>query len=626
MTESMKKTLTKRIIIACSAALVFMILVIFSVQSLLMQKTAASTASTRIDDVISRLADNDAETQNIIDQLNGDFISKADSFAEMIALAPSILDNLDKLNEIAVMLNVDELHVSDEKGILQWGNVPGYYGFDFAASDQGKEFMPILDNSSLKIVQDAQPNGAEGKYFQYVGVSRKDKKGIVQVGITPTRLQNQIEKTSIANVLADITVGNNGYVMAVNKADGTVAAHKNAELIGQNYADIGITEKLMKGGSGIVAKIDGESMICSTGETENYILIAAISRSEAFSGRTSLVVIFILATLVMLTVIVLLINSAVQNIIIKGLNELTGDMQIISSGNLDAEVNVRTCPEYVTLSDGINSMLANIKRNIEETVKLNEKEQHVISETTAISADISSRASEMQAVAARLSEGSSTQAATVEELSASFSSITEQIKNNAESAKTASRISDETTKNVDSGVKKIAEMQDAMAKIEESSTKIGNIVKTIDDIAFQTNILALNAAVEAARAGQHGKGFAVVADEVRNLANKSAEATKGTARLIEETKIAVANGSQIANETAEQLRSMMSGIAESNTLIDNIAATADEQAESFRQISESMMQISTVVQQNAAISAEAEETARNLDSQAQSLKAIFEEN
>ncbi|MGN0552948.1 MAG: methyl-accepting chemotaxis protein [Oscillospiraceae bacterium] len=620
----MKKTLTKRIIIACSAALVFMIIVIFSVQSLIMQKTAASTASTRINDVISRLADNDVETQSIIDQLNSDFIAKADAFAEMVALDPSILDDLNKLNEIAAMLDVDELHVTDDKGILQWGNIPGYYGFDFAASDQAKEFMPILDDTSLKIAQDAQPNGAEGKYFQYVSVARKDKKGIVQIGITPTRLQNQIEKTNIDNVLADITVGNNGYVMAVNKADGTVAAHKNDALIGTNYADIGITEKLMKGGSGIVARIDGESMICSTGETEKYFLIAAISRSEAFSGRTSLVVIFILATLVMLVVIVLLINSALQNIIIKGLNEIINDMQIISSGNLDAEVNVRSCPEYITLSDGINAMLANIKRNIEETVKLNEKEQHVIAETTAISADISSQASEMQAVAARLSEGSSTQAATVEELSASFNSITEQIKNNAESAKTASRISDETTKNVDSGVQKIAEMQTAMAKIEESSTKIGNIVKTIDDIAFQTNILALNAAVEAARAGQHGKGFAVVADEVRNLANKSAEATKGTALLIEETKIAVTNGSQIANETAEQLRSMMSGIAESNTLIDEIAVTADEQAESFRQISESMMQISTVVQQNAAISAEAEETARNLDSQAQLLKSIFE--
>lgn len=620
----MKKTLTKRILIACSIALVFMILVIFSVQSLIMQKTAANTALTRIDDVISRLAVNDAETQSIIDQLNSDFISKADSFAEMIALDPSIIEDMDRLNEIAAMLDVDELHVTDEKGVIQWGTVPEYFGFDFAASDQAKEFMPILNDPSLKIAQDAQPNGAEGKYFQYVSVARKDKTGIVQVGITPTRLQNQIEKTSIANVLADITVGNNGYVMAVNKADGTVAAHKNAELIGQNYADIGISEKLMKGGSGIVAKIDGESMICSTGETEDYVLIAAISRSEAFSGRTSLVVIFILATLIMLVVIVMLINAVVQKNIIKGLNELIDNMQVISSGDLNTEVNVRTCPEYETLSNGINAMLANIRRNIDETVKLNEEQQRLFAETTSISADIGVQSSEMQEVAARLSEGSSTQAATVQELSASFGSISEQIKSSAESAKNASKISEETTKSVDNGAAKLSEMQTAMSRIEESSTKIGNIVKTIDDIAFQTNILALNAAVEAARAGQHGKGFAVVADEVRNLANKSAEATKGTAKLIEETKQAVSEGAQIANETAEQLRSMMSSIAESNRLIENIAVAADEQAEAFSQISDSMMQISTVVQQNAEISAGAEETARKLDEQARSLKALFE--
>lgn len=620
----MKKTLTKRIIIACSIALVFMILVIFSVQSLIMQKTAANTALTRIDDVISRLVVNDAETQNIIDQLNSDFISKADSFAEMIALDPSIIEDMDRLNEIAAMLDVDELHVTDEKGVIQWGTVPEYFGFDFAASDQAKEFMPILNDTSLKIAQDAQPNGAEGKYFQYVSVARKDKTGIVQVGITPTRLQNQIEKTSIANVLADITVGNNGYVMAVNKANGTVAAHKNAELIGQNYADIGISEKLMKGGRGIVAKIDGESMICSTGETEDYVLIAAISRSEAFSGRTSLVVIFILATLIMLVVIVMLINAVVQKNIIKGLNELIDNMQVISSGDLNTEVNVRTCPEYETLSNGINAMLANIRRNIDETVKLNEEQQRLFAETTSISADIGVQSSEMQEVAARLSEGSSTQAATVQELSASFGSISEQIKSSAESAKNASKISEETTKSVDNGAAKLSEMQTAMSRIEESSTKIGNIVKTIDDIAFQTNILALNAAVEAARAGQHGKGFAVVADEVRNLANKSAEATKGTAKLIEETKQAVSEGAQIANETAEQLRSMMSSIAESNRLIENIAVAADEQAEAFSQISDSMMQISTVVQQNAEISAGAEETARKLDEQARSLKALFE--
>lgn len=619
----MKKTLTKRILIACISSLIFMIAVIFAVQSLVMKNTASQTAATRIEDVITKLAANDEEIQQTTEQLNAEFIAKTDAFAEMIELDPSIIEDQDKLDEIAELLDVDELHVTDEKGFIQWGTIPDYFGFDFSGSDQTRPFLPILEDSSLKMAQEAQPSGTTGKYFQYVSVARKDKKGIVQIGITPTRLQNQIEKNSISNVLSEIAVGKNGYVMAISKEDGTVAAHKNSELIGLNYAEIGITEKLMNGGTGIPATIDGDKMICSTGETDDYILIAAISKSEAFSGRMTLMVIFFVATLAMLIVIVSLINSVVQKVIIKGIEDFDEDMQIISSGNLDMEVNVRSCPEFAVLSDGINSMLANIKQNIAETMALNEKEQHVIAETTEISSDISSQASEMQAVAARLSEGSSTQAATVEELSASFSSITEQIKNNADSAKAASRISDETTKSVDSGVQKIAEMQNAMAKIEESSTKIGNIVKTIDDIAFQTNILALNAAVEAARAGQHGKGFAVVADEVRNLANKSAEATKGTARLIEETKLAVANGSQIANETAEQLRSMMKGIEKSNEIIDNIAVTADEQAEAFRQISDSMMQISVVVQQNASISAEAEETAKNLDSQAQLLKSIF---
>ncbi len=619
----MKKNLTKRILIACVASLIFMIAVIFAVQSLVMKNTATQTAATRIEDVITKLATNDEEIKQTTEQLNAEFIVKTDAFAEMIELDPSIIEDQDKLDEIAELLDVDELHVTDEKGFIMWGTIPDYFGFDFSGSDQTRPFLPILEDSSLKMAQEAQPSGTTGKYFQYVSVARRDKKGIVQIGITPTRLQNQIEKNSISNVLSEIAVGKNGYVMAVSKEDGIVAAHKNPELIGLNYADIGITEKLMSGGEGIPATIDGDKMICSTGETDDYILIAAISKSEAFGGRMTLMMIFFVATVAMLIVIVTLINSVVQKVIIKGIDEFDEDMQIISSGNLDMEVNVRSCPEFAVLSDGINSMLASIKQNIAETMELNEKEQHVISETTGISSDISSQASEMQAVAARLSEGSSTQAATVEELSASFSSITEQIKNNADSAKAASRISDETTKSVDSGVRKIAEMQEAMAKIEESSTKIGDIVKTIDDIAFQTNILALNAAVEAARAGQHGKGFAVVADEVRNLANKSAEATKGTARLIEETKLAVANGSQIANETAEQLRSMMDGIEKSNVIIDSIAVTADEQAEAFRQISDSMMQISVVVQQNASISAEAEETAKNLDSQAQLLKSIF---
>lgn len=243
---------------------------------------------------------------------------------------------------------------------------------------------------------------------------------------------------------------------------------------------------------------------------------------------------------------------------------------------------------------------------------------------TEISADIGSESNEMQQVSAQLSDGSATQAATVEELSASFETISQQINDSARAAADAGRIAAENARTLDAGAEKLGEMQGAMRRIQESSDKIGNIVKTIEDIAFQTNILALNAAVEAARAGQHGKGFAVVADEVRNLATKSAEATKGTAALIDETLKAVAEGSRIADETTEQLRLMMSGVAESNKLIDGITAASEEQAASFEQISESMTHISDVVQQNAQISASAASTAGKLDSLAHSLGAVFE--
>lgn len=620
----MKKTLNRHIMIACILALVFMITVLFTVQTSVMKTNAKNTSVTRIEDVVEKLEANDAETAELVDQLNADYIAKADAFAEMISLDPSIIENKEKLDEIAERLDVDELHISDENGILQWGNIPGYYGFDFNSSDQGREFMAILDDPSIKIAQDAQPNGVEGKYFQYIGVSRIDKKGIVQIGNTPERLQKQIENNSIDNVLSSFTVGNNGYVMAVSKVDGVIAAHPNKDLIGVTAAEAGINDKLLSSGKAAFCKVSGESVYCCSGENDEYILIAAMPQNEVYSGRSVLMLIFILSILVMLVIIIILINNIVQRVIINGINSILDKMNVIASGNLDIDFDVRTCPEYETLSNGINSMLANIKRNIAETLKLNEDQKRVFEEVTGISANIGVESSEMQDVAAKLSDGSATQAATVEEITASFSTISEQIKDSAESARNASNLSGETTQLLDAGAEKLGELQNAMHKIEESSNKISNIVKTIEDIAFQTNILALNAAVEAARAGQHGKGFAVVADEVRNLANKSAEATKGTAALIDETKQAVAEGARIANETAEQLRSMMNGISESNKLVDSIAEAAEQQADAFEQIADSMLHISEVVQQNAEISASAESTANKLDGLAQSLKVLFE--
>ncbi|MPN20927.1 Methyl-accepting chemotaxis protein IV [bioreactor metagenome] len=163
------------------------------------------------------------------------------------------------------------------------------------------------------------------------------------------------------------------------------------------------------------------------------------------------------------------------------------------------------------------------------------------------------------------------------------------------------------------------EMLKAMHEIKDASGQINNIIKTIEDIAFQTNILALNAAVEAARAGTAGKGFAVVADEVRNLAGKSAEASQNTSVLIENALTAVQNGTNIADETAQSLTKVVSGVAEVAKTAADITEASTRQAEAASQINMGIEQISGVVQTNSATAEESAATSQELLQKAEHL-------
>lgn len=292
------------------------------------------------------------------------------------------------------------------------------------------------------------------------------------------------------------------------------------------------------------------------------------------------------------------------------IKDLEHGLREISSGNFQADSNVKEL--YVGDFRQIAASMYQLMERLSNTLL-----------QVRVSADqVSDGSDQIASGAQELSQGATEQASSVEELAATINEISGAIEKTANRATEARSQTAQTSGEVTTCNQQMQEMIRAMERISESSGKIRKIIKTIEDIAFQTNILALNAAVEAARAGEAGKGFAVVADEVRSLAGKSAEASKETTVLIEGSLQMVETGTQIANETAEYLMRVVKDTEKVSDMVDNIAGAAKEQAESISQVTQGIDQISSVVQTNSATAEESAAASEELSGQAQILKEL----
>jgi methyl-accepting chemotaxis protein len=232
---------------------------------------------------------------------------------------------------------------------------------------------------------------------------------------------------------------------------------------------------------------------------------------------------------------------------------------------------------------------------------------------------ITSAATQVSASSQSLAQGASEQAASLEETSASLEEISSMTKHNAQSANQAKELSTRTRQAADNGAADMERMREAMGAIKHSSGEIAKIVKTIDEIAFQTNILALNAAVEAARAGEAGAGFAVVAEEVRALAQRSAQAAKETAAKIDDSVAKSEQGVQISVKVAESLQHIVDGARQVDTLVAEIAQASQEQDQGIGQVNAAVTQMDKVTQSNASNAEESAAASQEMDSLARQM-------
>lgn len=262
------------------------------------------------------------------------------------------------------------------------------------------------------------------------------------------------------------------------------------------------------------------------------------------------------------------------------------------------------------------------KQNINRTI---ESLDEALSQVAQAVEQVSSASGQIAAESQSLAEGANEQASSLEEISSSLEEMSSMTRQNADNAKQANNLSNETRESAEQGRKVMERMVDAIGKIKSSSDQTAKIVKTIDEIAFQTNLLALNAAVEAARAGEAGKGFAVVSEEVRSLAQRSAAAAKSTADLIEEAVKNSENGVEITDVVAKGFEQIADGSRKVSDLVAEIAAAAVEQAQGIEQVNIAVSQMDKVTQQNASNSEESASAAEELNSQSEELSNMVGE-
>lgn len=368
---SMKKMITIRLLSVTLAAVLVILIINTAMQINNIRWNYIRGARLKIEKLEETLALNDANLTLLKDSQRDVAIVRAKAAAYIIQHNPQIVGNLPEMKKVASLLQVDELHILNEKGEIYSGTTPQYYGFNFESGEQMRYFLPLLNDRSLVLCQDIVPNTAENKLMLYSGVWQEDGKNIIQVGIEPRKILEQ-QKLMELSYLFSIVSHNEGEIqLAIDKATGLIVGCTDAKLTGRQAADVGFDhpEKMINRG-GFSVKIGKTSSFGYFQESDGLLLGVVAAKQILYEDLLTYIPMISVYLLIIMLLLLYVVYFFIDRYILRGINAVIENLSLIAAGNLDLIVDVVSLPEFKKLSDHINSMVHSLLNNTDKLSKI----------------------------------------------------------------------------------------------------------------------------------------------------------------------------------------------------------------------------------------------------------------
>jgi len=478
-------------------------------------------------------------------------------------------------------------HDATGRFIPYWNTVGGLHLEACMDYDKGDYYQAPLKSGKDYITQPTVYQ-IGGKGVMVVSVCAPIKIGGRTVGVSGI----DISMDRFAELAGQIKPFNTGYASLLADS-GMYVAHPDSKIVGKNLADVLDDEdksavvNAVKQGEYYKHESNAGFMLYNPlklgAGDQTWSLAIYVPKDQILKDQDRIALIAMIASIIGIGILIFVILFIVRHIVVSRLDDVITSVKDIAEGegDLTKRLLVRNADEIGTLSRWFNAFMENLEKMV-TTVK-----------ETAIKMDTSS--SEVSSGSQSLSQSSQEQASAVEEVAATIEQMTSSVKQNAANAVAGQRKGHETEASIKHGDEIARELMVAMNDVSGASRKIGDIIDTVNEVAFQTNLLALNAAVEAARAGEHGKGFAVVAEEVRALAQRSADAAAQVRRMIEDTVSKIQAGDTMVKKTAEAFVEISSQIETLSQTLEEISAASNEQSTGIEELNRAITQIDSEV-------------------------------